>query len=44
MYQSSNTKVATIFDKGVIKAVAKGTALITVQRDTNFVTYDVTVN
>lgn len=43
-YYSSNTKVATISRRGVVTAVAKGTTYITVQSDTNIVTYKVTVN
>ena len=43
-YYSSNTKVATISRRGVVTAVAKGTTYITVQSDTNIVTYKITVN
>lgn len=43
-YYSSNTKVAKISNKGVVTAVAKGTTYITVQSDTNIVTYKITVN
>ena len=42
-YYSSNTKVATISRRGVVTAVAKGTTYITVQSDTNIVTYKITV-
>lgn len=43
-YYSSDTKVATISRRGVVTAVAKGTTYITVQSDTNVVTYKITVN
>lgn len=42
-YKSSNTKVATVTEKGVVKGVSKGTATITVQSGSKKLTCKVTV-
>ena len=42
-YKSSNTKIATVTSKGVVKGIKKGTATITVQSGTKKLTCKVTV-